>query len=214
MSAQSVIWVIQPEAEIGFGAWRDMISVSGIFDGDAIQGKSLHVGGFTDQETLASSSSCFFAQPSSTTSPTPTGDPPFPPVWPYQIGNIYQREHWSMDIVMIRIRTKVIDFVAYNGDGTVMDLTGATVRLTVKWSNFDADSVAVIKLDNAGLGGITISDPTNGVGQIVIPKTATSALPLHRSDLVYDVTVKKADTTEHTIAKGAFIVLSNVTETV
>jgi len=120
-----------------------------------------------------------------------------------------------MDVQMIRIDTKVIDFVAYNGDGTVMDLTGATIRFTAKWDYFDADADAVIKLDNAILTGITVTAPaTAGVGVVTIPKTATSSLPKHRSDLVYDIKVKKADTTEHTTARGRFVVLPNSTETI
>jgi len=124
------------------------------------------------------------------------------------------RQHWSMDIQMIRIDTKVVDFQAYEGDGSVFDLTGCTVRLTVKWERYDTDANAVIKLDNSGLGGIDIPTPTDGTGRITIPKTATSALPLHRSDLVYDIKVLKTDASEHTVARGAFIVLPNTTETI
>jgi len=120
-----------------------------------------------------------------------------------------------MDIRMIRLDTKVIEFLAFNGDGTVMDLTGCAVRFTVKWDYFDADANAVIKLDNTALTGVTVDSPAAlGTGRVTIPKTATASLPVHRSDLVYDIKVKKPDTSEHTVARGAFIVLPNATETI
>ena len=116
---------------------------------------------------------------------------------------------------MIRLDTKVANFEVVNSDGTAMNLTGATVRFTAKWEHTDADADAVIKLDNAGFGGVTVNSPaTEGTGVITIPKTATTSLPLHRVDLVYDLKVKTASGTEHTVSRGLLIVYPNVTSTV
>ena len=212
--------IFVPELEVGIGEWVDILTASTFvttgFGGVTLQGKSWILGGYTAEIRLGSQSSCFFAAdepPAASPVPTPA-DPPLPPVWPYPVGNVYQRENWSMKIQMIRLDTKSVDFQAYEGDGTVFDLTGCTVRFTVKWDYFDADAAAVIKLDNAGLGGISIPTPTSGTGRLTIPKTATSSLPIHRSDLVYDIKVKKADATEHTVARGPFIVFPNATETI
>jgi hypothetical protein len=114
-----------------------------------------------------------------------------------------------MDMQMIRLDTKEFEFTAYDGDSNLLNLSGATVRFTAKWDYFDDDASAVIKLDNGALTGITITDAANGEGIVSIPKTATSSLPTHRSDLVYDLKVKLSNGKEHTVARGALVVLPN-----
>ena len=117
-----------------------------------------------------------------------------------------------MNIQMIRADSKDFGFTAYDGDNAVIDLTSATIRFTAKYDYFDADTSAVIKLDNGGLGGITVTSATDGEGEVNIPKTATLALPFHRVDLVYDLKVRLPNGKEHTIARGAFVVHPNATD--
>lgn len=117
------------------------------------------------------------------------------------------------NIEMIRGDTKSVSFVAFQ-DEDILDLTGATVRFTAKHDYFDADSAAVIKLDNSGLGGISITSASGGEGTITIPKTSTTGLPYHRTDLYYDLKVRDTLSQEFTIARGRLIVFPNATSSI
>ena len=206
-----------PARSVGIGDWVDILtsSVSATtgFGGILLQGKSWIVGGVTFPVTLGSQSDCFFAvdvAPVSTDKPK-GDDPPFPPVWPYPTGPIYQREHFGMNLLMIRKDDYVFDFAA-SLNGAALDLTGATLRFTAKYDNFDADASAVIRLDNAGLGGVTITSAASGLGTVEIPSAATASLPNHRTRLYYALRATLSTGKAKTIRRGWLIVMPNTSD--
>lgn len=117
-----------------------------------------------------------------------------------------------MNLTMVRRDDFVFDFAAFI-DAAAFDLTGATVTFTAKYNDFDADADAVVHLDNALLGGITINAmPTTGLGVVTIPAAATATLPNHKTRLYYNMRVVTAAAKAKTIRRGFLIVLSNTTD--
>lgn len=95
-----------------------------------------------------------------------------------------------------------------------LDLTGAKLWFTAKNNYIDPDERAVIRLDSALLGGITITDAERGLARVTIEpiKTRGSADGIVR--LVYDCQVKDAGGFIATIESGTLFIYPDVTRAI
>jgi hypothetical protein len=148
--------------------------------------------------------------PGPPTPPPGSVDPPLPPIWPYPTGNIYQRDHWNMNMKMIRARTFIFKAIAFN-DGARVNLTGCTLTFTAKWET--TDGVGLIVADNGGTGGITVTDAVNGefTVEITPAQTDIAAIPYHRIDLQYDVELLNVASQKFSLLQGTIVVFPNIT---
>ena len=96
-------------------------------------------------------------------------------------------------------------------NGAPFNLTGCTLRFTGKWSWNDTDGSALITLDNALVGGITVTDATNGIIRVDIPGSATQSLPYYELRLVYDIQLFDTLSKRYTPMRGTLIVLPDST---
>jgi len=140
-----------------------------------------------------------------------SSDPPFPPVYPYFFSTdlLYGREKMNTVIRFVRgdkypfTATVVIDGEAYN-------LTDTTMTMTAKWAYEDADGSAVFQKTVGD--GITYTDATNGVAQIVILPADTSALPAVEGGVILKYDIELVDgAAKFTVARGDLLVLPDVT---
>lgn len=104
----------------------------------------------------------------------------------------------SDDLDVIRGDTFTGSLTITDTDGSVYDLTGATVWLTIKRANDRSsdDTDALVKLywvDGGASSGIAVATPTSGVIAITIPAASTDLL-IPGQGYRYDVQVLKAGT--------------------
>lgn len=70
--------------------------------------------------------------------------------------------------------TLATKFQLKDGDGVVIDITGYTIRVTARKSH--NKEPVIIELDNDTLGGITLTDPTNGIFHYAVSAATTAAI--------------------------------------
>lgn len=109
----------------------------------------------------------------------------------------------SKEITMYRGDTDIITVTVVDGEGTAFDLTGYTMRFTVKNKSSDTDSLAKIGPTTA-----TIASPLTGIGLIAISETDSD---LKDKSYIYDVQITDA-THNKTVAKDNFIIIDDVTD--
>jgi hypothetical protein len=93
--------------------------------------------------------------------------------------------------------------------GVAVDLTGASVWFTAKRHLTDADASAVFQLTVGA--GIVLTNAAGGVATATILPAHTSGLTGESTRLHFDVQVKPAAGTVHTVARGALVVRADVT---
>ena len=145
----------------------------------------------------------------------PSADPPFPPVWPYPFvgGLIYGREHLGMNLRMIREDDFVFSAIVIDENGDPEDLTDCVLTLRAKWNVRDADASSVFVCTSDPANGIVINPPaTDGNFTVTIASSKTTALPLYRVFLTYQIRLVRADASIKTILKGTLIVAPNVVD--
>ena len=106
-------------------------------------------------------------------------------------------------ITMYRGDTNAITVAVTNEDGTAFDLTGYTMRLTVKDKSADPDTEALIQKTGV------IADPVTGIGIINLE---TSDTDLDIKEFIYDVQITST-TTNYTVIKDIFEIINDVTKT-
>lgn len=103
--------------------------------------------------------------------------------------------------------TTYVMTINYQKNGVAADLTGATVRFTVKTPAYDTDNLdtsAVIKKDIN-----SFTNPTSGVATItLVPTDTQSLLPANYN---YDLKVEEASGIIHTLDKGLFVLNATAT---
>jgi len=111
---------------------------------------------------------------------------------------------YEMEIVKRNTRTLVI--VVTDDTGVVQDITGFTMKLTVKKNSQDEDSEAVI-----GPVSATITDPVGGEGNIALTAIHTN---IPEGEYIYDIKIQNADeSSRHTVVgPSKFTVIDNVTQ--
>jgi len=184
---------------------------------DASPVRSLTTGGLIEWLPSISGASrdlCFTPNAEAAAAEAPTGslDPPFPPVWPYffSTGILYGKDEMR-NVEMYRGDTPDID-VTVTKDGVAVNLTGGTLRFSVKWRTQDAD-VDVIFVRTSPAGGIVFTDAVNGKARISLAAANTSGLPGRRVDLFYDLQLTDSAGKIFTVLAGMFIVKPDVSVT-
>lgn len=71
-------------------------------------------------------------------------------------------------------------------NGTAVNLTGGTLRMTAKWKYSDLDASAVFQISSPS-SGITVTDAANGKANFTIARAKTTSLPSHQVNLYYDL---------------------------
>ena len=93
----------------------------------------------------------------------------------------------------------------------VVNITGATVRFTVKENISDSDPGA-FQLTSATPAQITIDDGGNGKARIFVTNANTQDLEIKR--YLYDVQVQPASGGVKTVVSGSFTITPDITRTV
>lgn len=96
-------------------------------------------------------------------------------------------------------------------NSNVVNLTGATLRFTVKKNNSIADP-GEFQLTSASAAQILIDDPGNGKARIFVTNANTQTLEIRR--YIYDVQVQPASGGVKTVVSGTFAVTEDATRTV
>jgi hypothetical protein len=104
-----------------------------------------------------------------------------------------------MDLSMTRGDTLLVDIDVTNRDGSVRDLTDASLKMTAKTSRFDSDDDAVFQVDAGPL------DAMGGTAVITVAPSHTSGLT-NFAVLVYDVQLTEASGQVTTLQAGKLTV--------
>lgn len=141
--------------------------------------------------------------------------PPSPPVYPILFSSdiVYGREHFSVDLKMIRQDTysRTLNVIQ---DGQYFDLTDCDIRMTFKWAYTDDDADAVFVLTTDTDDGIVITSPTTGEFVFTILPEDTEDLPAHTVRLLYDAQVTDTQGNVYTVAIGHLMVVPDVSTVV
>lgn len=108
------------------------------------------------------------------------------------------------EISVYRGDTASITVTITDSDDAAFDLTGYTVKLTVKNSDTDNDAHAVIGPITA-----TVATPASGVGVFALSITNTNVVAKVYS---YDVQINDGSTDKKTVTKSTFTVTQDVTK--
>jgi len=88
-----------------------------------------------------------------------------------------------------------------------IDLTGATLTFTAKWTPRDTATVFTLNTSS----GITVTNATNGEVSITIPASATEDLPYDEVRLAYDLYVLTATALTGYPLRGTLVISPNIT---
>ena len=138
-----------------------------------------------------------------------TQDPPFPPVWPF---SVFSPEGFSPNIRMFRGDQFTFSRAVYDANGSAVNISGKTIRMTAKYTPADPDASAVFTLTSPS-SGITITSAAGGRYQVIIPATATSALAPHPVDLQYDIQIANSAGNPQTVMRGVLTVEPDISQT-
>jgi len=109
------------------------------------------------------------------------------------------------EIEIYRGDTRTITVTVKNSAGSLVNLTGYTMRMTVKSDKTSADSAAIISKT------ATITDPTTGVGTFALTVTDTTQTA---GIYYYDVQISNSTPSVYTvIAPTTFTIIEDCTKT-
>ena len=108
--------------------------------------------------------------------------------------------------------TGVIPFQAITVESQPIDLTGSTVRFAAKQSLADSDADALIsKVSPTGI--ILNSDPTTGIGEVIVDPEDTEGLLAVVYNLTYNIQVTSPSGQVTTVQEGPLIIVPDATIT-
>lgn len=116
----------------------------------------------------------------------------------------------TADFTMQRGDTLVLT-ATITADGVALDLTGATLRFTVKSSESLTDAQALCTLTTGA--GIVHTNAAGGIATITLPATTTATLDSSPFVFVYDLQVTTSTSQVFTVARGALTVSPDVSRT-
>lgn len=119
----------------------------------------------------------------------------------------------NTNLTMIRGNTESFN-IQIQLNGTPVNITGGTLRLTAKWKITDSDGAAVFTVFSPS-SGITITNAANGQASIIIARSLTNinAIPYRRVDLPYDLEYTDSNGNVYTVLYGLLTILPNVSQT-
>jgi hypothetical protein len=103
------------------------------------------------------------------------------------------------------------NITAVDGDGAALVLTGGTLRFTVKTRASDLDNDAIIAKSTGS--GITHTDPTGGLAQLVVAAADTSAVTKTLRGLKWDLQFTSASGEVYTLQEGTMDIVEDITLT-
>lgn len=106
-----------------------------------------------------------------------------------------------------RGRTHTFSVAVKDNNGAAVNLTGKTLRLSVKKSARDSDVNAVMALASPSTG-ITIVDAAAGTATITVGPANTSTLPNYNHFCHYELVLVDGSAV-HPLASGDFIIREN-----
>lgn len=116
-----------------------------------------------------------------------------------------------MKLIVFRGDTKIFNVEIRKNDGAPFDLTGSTIRFTAKRikDEFSTnDTSAIIRKDNAALGGVAIIDALNGKFNISLSSIDTQ----ESGTFLYDIQITKGNNI-YTVAKDELVIIEDITKT-
>jgi hypothetical protein len=111
---------------------------------------------------------------------------------------------------MYRGDDESFDVAVVDKNGVVVNLTGASLRFTVKRDAADLDVDAVITKTTGS--GITVTNAAGGIARIDIAATDTSAM-IRGTLLVWDLQVRDSNSKTRTLASGTLRIIVDVSRT-
>ena len=105
-----------------------------------------------------------------------------------------------MNIEAYRGDSLTIDGVVRNQDGDVVNITGGTILFSVKKNQTDTDYVIT--------KSASITSPTEGKFTIILSPSDLNKTP---GTYFYDIELRLNEATIHTISKGFFTILTDIT---
>lgn len=214
MATRALSAIFVPFSTVGIGTIVDIDpTLTGTIDIFSIRGVTDIIGGLQPSIGIGAEDTCFFATSSDPTSvPLPTtADPPFPPVWPYPFstGEIYGRDHLSVNLKLVRGDTYSFQ-IAVILNGSPVDLSGGTLKLTAKWDVRDTEANAVFTLLSPSLG-IVVTSATGGLATLTISPSQTIGLPDHQVNLPYDIQLTDFQGNIFTVMLGILSIVPDIT---
>jgi hypothetical protein len=125
----------------------------------------------------------------------------------------YGRDFLNLNLKMIRANDYSFNIqVVLNG--TPVNLTGGTLRMSCKWQATDPDDAEIFSVTTPA-NGIAFITPTSGTATVTVASdlTNTDAIPFHRIDPVYDIQYTDQAGHRFTVAYGTLTILPNISET-
>ncbi len=116
-----------------------------------------------------------------------------------------------LPLEIMRGDTYAVPLVVRDEYGNVLNLTGASLKLTAKKALSDADATAVFQLTTLPSGGIVITDAAIGLVTPTFQPANTSGLSAGTWVLRWDLQVTKADGSIFTAYYGPLTVVPDVT---
>lgn len=121
----------------------------------------------------------------------------------YQKREMFRGDSLSFDLALTNAQ-----------NGSPLNLTDAKIWFTAKNNYVDPDNQAAIALDNAALGGITVTDVARGLARVDIAPIKTRSFPDGPVRVVYDVQVKDAAGFVTTVESGTLTVYPDVSRAI
>lgn len=155
---------------------------------------------------------CFIGVPTPTNVVSPTS---FDPPVIYTFCNAtqpYGRDFLNLNLKMIRANDYSFNIqVVLNG--TPVNLTGGTLRMSCKWQATDSDANEIFSVTTPS-SGIVFLNATSGTATVTVASalTNTNAIPFHRIDPVYDIQYTDQGGHRFTVAYGTLTILPNISE--
>jgi hypothetical protein len=115
------------------------------------------------------------------------------------------------DLEMIRGDTAKFDLAITDEDGVAVDITGASIWLTVKSDPKVPDANAIFQ---ATPSDVSITNGPGGLATITIPASRTESVEIRDPDglkCYYDIQAKLASNEIYTMARGKLTLLPDIT---
>lgn len=123
---------------------------------------------------------------------------------------VIKRDDGKVDLIGIQSKTWILNFVAKDENGDLIDITNAQIRGQIRKTWNSPDVIATWQ--------ITKTNPTQGEFKATISASTTANIPCGdkvsdpKSQYVYDFEIEFADGTVMEIAKGKLLVEWEVTK--
>ncbi len=114
-------------------------------------------------------------------------------------------------MIMTRLRTASWLLTVTESDGTTpIDLSGKTLWFFAKERLSDPDNRAAVRKNSSTIGGIVVTDSSNGLATLTIDPADTNGLPLKTSIVLLCESILVDGPNRYELDAGQLTVLGNV----